>query len=123
MTRFLSLEGIDKTFGQFTALNDVNLDVSEGEFVTFLGPSGSGKTTTLMIIAGFEAASGGRVALRERIVTADEVGQPLGAIATGLGHRIYRGSQVFGFWEPQAARLEAGDVIIEVVPRINRAGG
>ena len=66
MTRFLSLEGIDKTFGQFTALNDVNLDVSEGEFVTFLGPSGSGKTTTLMIIAGFEAASGGRVMVNGR---------------------------------------------------------
>lgn len=66
MTSFLSLENIDKTFGQFTALDDVNLDVSEGEFITFLGPSGSGKTTTLMIIAGFEAATGGRVMVNGR---------------------------------------------------------
>ena len=64
------------------------------------------------------AAAGGRVALRERLVTADEVGRPLTGIATGLGHRIYRGGRAFGFWEPEAARLEAGDSIIEVVPRV-----
>lgn len=63
------------------------------------------------------AASGGRVALHERCVTTEEVGKPLTAIATGLGHRIYRGEQTFGFWEPEAARLEAGDMIVEVVPR------
>ena len=63
------------------------------------------------------AATGGRVALRERAVAADEVGKPLAAIATGLGHRIYRGDMVYGFWEAQADRLEPGDVIVEVVPR------
>jgi voltage-gated potassium channel len=63
------------------------------------------------------AAAGGRVALRERAVGADEVGKPLSGITTGLGHRIYRGQQVFGFWEPEAGRLEAGDQIVEVVPR------
>ena len=63
------------------------------------------------------AASGGRVVLREREVAADEVGKPLAAITTGLGHRIYRGHQDFCFWEPEAARLEAGDIIVEVVPR------
>ncbi|MEG3166289.1 potassium channel family protein [Sphingomonas sp. PB2P19] len=63
------------------------------------------------------AATGGRVALHERTVTADEVGKPLADIATGLGHRIYRGHQDFGFWEPEARRLEAGDLIVEVVPR------
>lgn len=63
------------------------------------------------------AATGGRVVLRERAITADEVGRPLSTLATGLGHRIYRGDSVYGFWEPEAARLEAGDTIIEVVPR------
>lgn len=66
MTHFLSLEGIKKTYGNFTALGDVNLTVEEGEFVTFLGPSGSGKTTTLMIIAGFEEATRGRVMVNGR---------------------------------------------------------
>ena len=63
------------------------------------------------------AATGGGVALRERLVTDDEVGRPLAKITTGLGHRIHRGEHVFGFWEPEAARLEAGDSIIEVVAR------
>jgi voltage-gated potassium channel len=62
-------------------------------------------------------ASGGRVVLIERAVTADEVGKPLSAISTGLGHRIHRGDQVFGFWEDEAHRLEPGDLIVEVVPR------
>ncbi|MET4593282.1 MULTISPECIES: potassium channel family protein [unclassified Sphingomonas] len=63
------------------------------------------------------AASGGRVVLRERKVSAEEVGKPLADITTGLGHRIYRGHQDFCFWEPEASSLEAGDIIVEVVPR------
>lgn len=61
------------------------------------------------------AAADGRVALRERSVTDAEVGKALRDIATGLGHRIYRGDSVIGFWEAEAARLQPGDVILEVV--------
>lgn len=61
MSSYLKLSGISKSYGQFTALQTVDLDIKKGEFVTFLGPSGSGKTTTLMIIAGFEQATSGAV--------------------------------------------------------------
>jgi iron(III) transport system ATP-binding protein len=58
---FLQLEGIEKRFGSFTALQGVDLTVEPGEFVCFLGPSGCGKTTLLRIVAGLEAQSAGRI--------------------------------------------------------------
>lgn len=63
MTPYLQLDSVNKAFGDFTALEDINLNVEKGEFVTFLGPSGSGKTTTLMIIAGFEDATRGAITI------------------------------------------------------------
>ena len=57
----LDLEAVSKTFGAVTALADISLEVSAGEFVTILGPSGSGKTTLLKVIAGFETADWGRI--------------------------------------------------------------
>ena len=59
---FLSIRGIDKRFGMFTALRDICLDVEAGEFVCFLGPSGCGKSTLLRIIAGLEQQSSGTIA-------------------------------------------------------------
>ncbi|WP_034157133.1 potassium channel family protein [Sphingomonas sp. ERG5] len=63
------------------------------------------------------AASDGRVALHERAVTAAEIGTPLAKLATGLGLRIYRGDDCFGFWQPEAGTLQAGDLIVEIVPK------
>ena len=58
---FLSLGGITKRFGRFTALDDVSLAVPRGSLVTFLGPSGCGKTTLLRIIAGLETQDAGSI--------------------------------------------------------------
>ena len=57
----IEVRGITKTFGSFTALDDVSVTVPEGELVALLGPSGSGKTSLLRIIAGLEQADRGQV--------------------------------------------------------------
>ncbi|MBD8010827.1 MULTISPECIES: ABC transporter ATP-binding protein [Microbacterium] len=59
----VSLSGLTKSFGDFTAVRDLDLHVAPGEFLSMLGPSGSGKTTVLRIIAGFEEATSGTVRL------------------------------------------------------------
>src|SRR6266849_5105947 len=66
---FLELTGVQKRFGQTTAVEDFNLSTERGEFVSFLGPSGCGKTTTLRMIAGFDTASRGTILLDGRDIT------------------------------------------------------
>ena len=61
MPAFLTLQGIEKHFGSFTALQGIDLEIEKGQFVCFLGPSGCGKTTLLRIVAGLEAQSAGRL--------------------------------------------------------------
>ena len=63
------LEGISKRYAQQTVVNNVSLEVKNGEFFVLLGSSGSGKTTVLNIIAGLVNADEGRVSLHDRDVT------------------------------------------------------
>ena len=57
------LAGITKRFGDFVAVDDLNLDIYEGEFFSLLGPSGCGKTTTLRMVAGFEEPTEGSISV------------------------------------------------------------
>ena len=63
------LEGICKDFGKFRALDQVHLEIADGEFLVLLGPSGCGKTTLLRIIAGLAQPSDGRVLIGAADVT------------------------------------------------------
>jgi putative spermidine/putrescine transport system ATP-binding protein len=62
-TPAVRLSGIRRTFGDVVAIENLDLDIAEGEFFTLLGPSGSGKTTSLRVIAGFEQPDEGHVEL------------------------------------------------------------
>jgi spermidine/putrescine transport system ATP-binding protein len=60
-TPSVTLRSVTKRFGDFTAVDSIDLEIAQGEFFTLLGPSGCGKTTTLRMIAGFEEPNGGEI--------------------------------------------------------------
>jgi putative spermidine/putrescine transport system ATP-binding protein len=80
--------GIGKSFGPFRALTDLSLDIGRGDFLTLLGPSGSGKTTFLMIVAGFEAPTTGRLVSEGVDITA----RPAEARSYGM---VFQGYALF----------------------------
>ena len=67
----VELRNVSKTFGNFTALQEVSLEIAEGEFMTFLGPSGCGKTTCLRLISGFDTPSTGKILIGGKDVSYD----------------------------------------------------
>lgn len=65
----ITIRNVTKTYGRFKALDDVSIDVANGEFLTLLGPSGSGKTTLLMVLAGFIRPNSGKIVFGDADVT------------------------------------------------------
>jgi iron(III) transport system ATP-binding protein len=65
----LSLQNVSRNFGATRAVNDVSLDVAQGEFFGLLGPSGCGKTTTLRMIAGLEKPDSGSIRFQNKDIT------------------------------------------------------
>ena len=69
LTPFLEIRDIEKRWGHGVTVGPITLDISRGEILALLGPSGSGKTTMLRLLAGFEVADGGRIAVANEDVT------------------------------------------------------
>ncbi len=65
----ISLRDLARNFGTVRAVDGVDLDIYQGEFLTLLGPSGSGKTTVLRMIAGFETPDAGTIHLNGQEIT------------------------------------------------------
>lgn len=65
----VKFENIEIKYGDFVAIDNLNLDIKEGEFFTFLGPSGCGKTTSLRALVGFLSPSKGKVYVGDKDVT------------------------------------------------------
>jgi iron(III) transport system ATP-binding protein len=74
VTANVTVTGLLKRFGAFTAVDRINLEIPAGQFFTLLGPSGCGKTTTLRMLAGLERPDGGEIRVGDRVVSAPERG-------------------------------------------------
>jgi iron(III) transport system ATP-binding protein len=72
---YLQVRGLSKRFGNFTALENIDLDIERGEFVSFLGPSGCGKTTLLRAISGLDVQTSGTIRQGQRDISRLPVGQ------------------------------------------------
>jgi multiple sugar transport system ATP-binding protein len=68
----LTLQHLTKDFGKTRAVNDMHLEVEDGEFLVMLGPSGAGKTTTLKLIAGVETPTAGKIYIGDQLMNAVE---------------------------------------------------
>lgn len=70
----IKLTNVTKRFDKFVAVDKLNLNIKDGDFITLLGPSGCGKTTTLRMIAGLETPTEGEISIGDQIVFSDEKG-------------------------------------------------
>ena len=118
----LVLTGIVKRFGSVVAVKDINLDLPQGKFISFLGPSGCGKTTLLRLVAGLEAPSEGTISLEGGDLTSvpthkRNVGMVFQSLALfphlNAGENITYGLKIRGM--EKAARREVADKLLDMV--------
>jgi spermidine/putrescine transport system ATP-binding protein len=125
----LEIRGVSKRFGDVEAVRDVSLDVPHGQFVTLLGPSGCGKTTLLRLVAGFEQADSGTIAISGQDVTSMPAHQrPVNTVFQQYAlfpHRTVFGNVAFGLEIDGLAKSEIADRVaraLELV-RMKDLGG
>lgn len=122
----LKLEQLTKRFGETSAVDDVSLDVGDGEFITLLGPSGCGKTTTLRMVAGFETPTAGRIMLRDRDITSlPPQKRGIGMVFQNYAlfpHLNVLENVAFGLRTAKMPSVEIGKRVGEALERVNLGG-
>ena len=94
----LTISQLAKTFDKFTALHNISLEISQGEFVALLGPSGCGKTTLLRLIAGFIRPTRGEIRINDRLYSDAEYLLPIEQRQIGM---VF---QSFALWPHMTVR-------------------
>ncbi|MGZ4292110.1 MAG: ABC transporter ATP-binding protein [Gaiellaceae bacterium] len=122
----IALDGVSKRFGSHTAVDDVTLEIREGEFFSMLGPSGCGKTTSLRMIAGFEAPDSGRVVLQGTDVTTTSANRrPVNMVFQQYAlfpHMSIYDNVAFGLKVKRVPRCEHRDRIHELLRIVDLEG-
>lgn len=122
----LAVQGLSHRFGDTEVLSDVNLDVRDGEFLTFLGPSGCGKTTTLRAIAGFLTPTEGRIVLDgEDITGVPPHRRPVNMVfqqSTLFPHLDVGRNIAFGLRVARIAKSEIGERVAEALRLVRLEG-
>jgi putative spermidine/putrescine transport system ATP-binding protein len=123
---FLELDRVGKSFGPTTAVEEFNLAVGKGEFISFLGPSGCGKTTTLQMIAGFLDPSHGAIRLEGKdLVKVPPARRGLGIVFQSYAlfpHMTAAENVAFGLEMRKVARAECAERVRAALALVGLAG-
>ena len=125
MNSFLALDRLRKTFGNAVAVDDLTLDIEQGEFVSLLGPSGCGKTTTLQMLAGFLVPTSGSIRLEQKDLVAVSPSQRgLGIVFQSYAlfpHMTVAQNVAFGLEMQKLPRADCTQRVTEVLELVGLA--
>ena len=123
---FLTLHGISKRYGDFTAIEQLDLAVERGELLALLGPSGCGKTTTLQMVAGFVTPTTGRILLDGRDITQERPEKRgIGVVFQSYAlfpHMTVAGNVGFGLEMRKVKRKERDERVAEALSLVRLNG-
>ena len=122
----ISFQGVNKRFGQVTAVDNASFDIQRGEFFSLLGPSGCGKTTLLRMVAGFEVPSAGEILIDGQPMSATPPNhRPVNMVFQNYAifpHLDVRNNIAFGMRKAGLTRAELDKRIDEVLDLIKLPG-
>ena len=122
----IEVRGVTKQFGEFTAVNNVSLNIHRGEFFSLLGPSGCGKTTLLRMIAGFEHPTGGELIIHGQNVNGvPPYERPVNLVFQHYAlfpHLTVEKNIAFGLRYQGVPRREFGERVQEAMERVRLVG-
>ncbi len=125
MAASVELRSVTKRFGDLTAVDELSLEIAQGEFFTLLGPSGCGKTTTLRMVAGFEEPTAGQVLIDgDDVVGFPPYKRPTNTVFQSYAlfpHLSVRENVAFGLKRKKAPREEIDRRVREELDRVGLA--